>query len=371
MNEAGVKHAAVTKRDLDIGVASLRERGVVSLALGNLDTVDQAYHLRIAKARARHMLETDPPMDGLYRDGEGYRILRRCRRLGNALEKAHPFMEGVDADFPDIVMCQVVRHHQFADAVDRCMGPAADRIGFHILVGHDPARAEVRPDIRHLVGLNGDRRRAGEPLLGKDGGRNPDHGTPPRPVMKHARAGDLAHHLASRPVIFGDADGLAELRPRQPADPRCESRNAKGVPRPGSVVVADGRMKRQTGTPGDLVAKSDQRQRLVPADRIGLLGQCKQRRDNRDPDMALDRIVTVMRVQIVGLGRGGIGGPGKADTPSVEQHRRLEGRVTGGIESCCRITRKMARIHRGGGRGNPERVEAHESCSTARLSRHI
>ena len=78
-------------------------------------------------------------------------------------------MEGVDADFPDIVMCQAVRHHQFADAVNRRMGPAADRIGLHILVGHDPARAEVGPDIRHFFGLDGDRRRAGEPLLGKDG----------------------------------------------------------------------------------------------------------------------------------------------------------------------------------------------------------
>ena len=130
-------------------------------------------------------------------------------------------------------------------------------------------------------------------------------------------------------------------------------------------------MKRKTGTPGNLVAKSDQRQRLVPADRTGLLGQCKQGRDHGDPDVALDRIVTVMRVQIVGLRCGGIGGPGKADTPSVEQHRRLEGRVTGGIEACCRITGEMARIHRGGGRGNPERVKAHESCRTARLSRQI
>ena len=234
-------------------------------ALGNLDALDQPYDLRIAKAGAGHMLKTDPSMDGLRRDGEGQGILGCRRRLGNTLEQTHPFMEGVDADVPDILMRQAVRHHQFADAVNRRMRPAADRIGLHILVGHDPARTQVGPDTRHLVGLDGDGRRAGESLLGKDGGRNADHCTPARPVMEHAGAGDLAHHLASRAVIFGDADGLAELRGRQPADPRCERRDAKRVPRPGCVIVADGRMKRQTGTPGNLVAKRDQRQRLVPA----------------------------------------------------------------------------------------------------------
>ena len=73
--------------------------------------------------------------------------------------------------------------------------------------------------------------------------------------------------------------------------------------------------------------------------------------------MAFDRIVAVMRVEIVGLGRGGIGGPSKTGLAPVEKHPRPVGRVAGTVEQAGGIAGDAAGLHRAGGGGDAKRVE--------------
>ena len=120
--------------------------------------------------------------------------------------------------------------------------------------------------------------------------------------MKHGGAGDLAHHLASWAVIFGDA---------------------KRVPRAGGVIVAGRGMKREAGTASNLVTRRDQCQRLVAANVVTLFGQRQQRQNDGNADTPLERLVAVMRVKILGLCRRRLGRAGKADLPPVKQHWRL------------------------------------------------
>ena len=189
--------------------------------------------------------------------------------------------------------------------------------------------------------------------------------------MQHAGIRDLAHHLAARAVIFGNADGLAKLWRRQAAQAGRHGRDPQRVPGARRVIVGDGGMKRQPGPPGNLVAKRDEHQRLGAAHRLGLFGQRQQRRNDGHADMAFDRIVAVMRVEIVGLGRGGIGGPGKTGLAPVEQHPRLVGRVAGTVEQAGGIAGDAACLHRAGGGGNAKRVEKHQRGIAARGVRHI
>ena len=85
-------------------------------------------------------------------------------------------------------------------------------------------------------------------------------------------------------------------------------------------------MKRQAGPPGYLVTKRDEHQRLGATYRLGLFGQRQQRRNDGHADMAFHRIVAVMRVEIVCLGRSGIRGPGQtASRPSNSIRARWAG----------------------------------------------
>ena len=130
-------------------------------------------------------------------------------------------------------------------------------------------------------------------------------------------------------------------------------------------------MKRQTGTPGNLVAKRDEHQRFGATHRLGLFGQRQQRRNDGHANMAFHRIVAVMRVEIIGLGGGGISSSGKAGLAPIEQHPRPVGRVTGAVEQAGDIAGDAACLHRTGGGGNAKCVEKHQRSIAARGVRHI
>lgn len=70
MDEPGIQHPAVMQRDLHIGIARVREAGIMQIALGNADPVDHRQHPRVAKPRTRHMFQPDPPVYRLRRDSE-------------------------------------------------------------------------------------------------------------------------------------------------------------------------------------------------------------------------------------------------------------------------------------------------------------
>ena len=138
--------------------------------------------------------------------------------------------------------------------------------------------------------------------------------------MQHGGAVDHPHHLAARPVIFGDAEGLAQLVGAELQQPRADGGHREGVPGAGGVIVRDRAVQGDAGPRTDLIAQHQRRDRLRRVDGRGHLGEGDEGGDRHHADMALGRVVAVMAVEIVDLGRRGEGGPRRAHGPSVEHH---------------------------------------------------
>ena len=131
--------------------------------------------------------------------------------------------------------------------------------------------------------------------------------------MQHRRVGDLAHHLAARTMIFGNAESLAQLIVVQVPEPRRHGGDAEPVPGAGGVVVAR-RWRAARCRPGQ---RSRSRRpgppELPPAELGQAFGKGRERRHNDHADMALGRAVAVMTVEIVDLRGQRKRGAGLAD----------------------------------------------------------
>ena len=107
-------------------------------------------------------------------------------------------------------MVQIVVLHQFAGGVDGGVGPAADGVGFDVVLGHGPAGAEIVPKLRDIRRLSRNGRRAGEAALREKSGCEAHQRAHAGAVMEHGGIVDLAHHLAAGAVVFSAAHGVAE-----------------------------------------------------------------------------------------------------------------------------------------------------------------
>ena len=137
-------------------------------------------------------------------------ILRLCGAGGHAGEQTGSLVKGADFERGDVPMCEAMVVHHLSDGVNGGVGPAADRIGLDVIIGHGPAGAESVPELRHIWRLNRNGRRAGEAALREKSGCEADQRAHARAVMEHRRVVNLAHHLAAGAVVFGDAHGVAE-----------------------------------------------------------------------------------------------------------------------------------------------------------------
>ena len=214
--------------------------------------------------------------------------------------------------------------------------------------------------------LDRDRRRAGEAALGEHGGGQPGQGADPRAVMQHRRGGDLAHHLAARAVIFGNAERLAQLPVAEPSQACRHGGHAERIPCARRMIVRHGRMQCDAGPAGDFVADGQGRQCLRSAKVGTRLGKRRQRRHHHHADMALGRAVSVMTVEIVDLRRCCIGRARDADAAAVEKHARRMLWVARAVEQGSGVTGDPARFHRAGRNRNSDRVQQ----QVARLIQH-
>jgi hypothetical protein len=129
---------------------------------------------------------------------------------------------------------------------------------------------------------------------------------------------DAAHHLAARAVILGGAERVARALRIEAQDARADRRAAERVPGAGGVIVARGRVQRHAGAGRDLVAHHEGRDERAPVGHLVLVGEGKERRQQRHAGMALGEPVAVMGIERVD-GRGTrIGRAGHADAAPVE-----------------------------------------------------
>ena len=139
----------------------------------------------------------------------GQAVLRLLRAVGAARIEADRLVEAVDAQTADAGEVESGLPAQHQSRLDRRLGPAAHRIGLEIHLEHAPALAEIVPHIGERRGLDHQGGRAGEAALRQVGGADPGGGTPVGAVLDHGGKVDAAHHLAARPMIFGDAQAMA------------------------------------------------------------------------------------------------------------------------------------------------------------------
>ena len=112
-------------------------------------------------------------------------------------------MKGVYFDLLDLMCAKTMLLHQAAGALNRGLRPAANGVGFVILLAHVPPLTKICPI---TVGFfDGDGGSACKSLSRELGGSDPCHGAPARPVFEHSGMINAAHHLAPRAVIFSDA----------------------------------------------------------------------------------------------------------------------------------------------------------------------
>ncbi len=81
-------------------------------------------------------------------------------------------------------------------------------------------------------------------------------------------------------------------------------------------------MKRQTCAGGHLVANDKRGKRVLTFEVGYMFGHCDQSGNNRDADVTLHRIESIVRVQIVDLAGGGERRAGDAGFPAIKQKRR-------------------------------------------------
>ncbi len=175
--------------------------------------------------------------------------------------------------------------------------------------------------------------------------------------MQHRRRGDLAHHLAARAVILGNAERFAQLRFVKPAQACGDCRHAERIPGARGVIVAHRCMQGDAGPAGDFVADDQGRQRFRSGQVGPGLRQRGKRRHHSDTDMALGGAVAIVAVEVVDLRGNGIGRAGNTGAASVEQHAGRVLRVGGTIEQDGGIAGDAPCLHRPGGDGDTERIE--------------
>ena len=206
------------------------------------DPGQQRQHTRIAQTIARDMRRRDLIMHQHRRSSKPQRILRLGRGSRRLHHQSRGFSKGPDRNPLHLLGLKPVRALEPPQRIQGGMGPATDRIGFDIVPDHGPVLPQIAPDMRQFRRLHGDRRGTCKAALGHQKSLRPNERPHARTVMQHRGIVDLAHHLAARSVIFGDAQRLAQNRRAAATQPRAQRRNAQGVPGPGRVIIARGRM---------------------------------------------------------------------------------------------------------------------------------
>src|SRR3546814_2178923 len=89
-----------------------------------------------------------------------------------------------------------------------------------------------------------DLRRAGEAIHCQKTRGDTRHGSPAGPILEHGGVVHPAHHLAARPVVFGNAYGVFELGCVGAECMGADGRAGYRVPGAGRMVIGGGGVQR-------------------------------------------------------------------------------------------------------------------------------
>lgn len=274
---------------------------------------------RVLEAGPGHLIGPHAPIH--QRGGHGPRqaVLRLFGRPWPDRAQMRRRLEGVDANALNRLRDRGDAAGDAAHALDRRLRPPATSMRLEVELDEPIVAAEVGRGVGARVQ---DRRDPREPLLGEERRAHPRHRSPPDPVFDHRRVFDAAHDRCQGPMIFGDAERVAQLRGGQPQDLAGRRGRAQRPPGPGPVIVAVARVERDPRADRHLIA-GDQGRQKRRARGCPTLGGGQRGREHHGARMSFDRPVAVVDVERIGQAPIREGGPRGTRPEAREQDARL------------------------------------------------
>jgi hypothetical protein len=141
-------------------------------------------------------------------------------------------VESLNANALDVPALELMCAHEIIRRIDCWVRPAADRIALEMSVCDLSALTKIRPEYRAIFAFDGDGRSTGKAKLSHVRCRNAGGRTPSDTVAQHGGMVDATHHLAARPMIFRNADGVPQLVGSQSEQTSTDGGRANSRPGP-------------------------------------------------------------------------------------------------------------------------------------------